>query len=59
MSPIIGILLFVIPPFFLGVLLYWADKPAVESRDPFCAWCVYRSGDDCTHPDSPVTTFTC
>ncbi len=29
MSPIIGILLFVIPPILLVALLYWTDKPAM------------------------------
>ena len=29
------------------------------SRDPVCAWCIYRSGDDCTHPDSPVSGRAC
>jgi hypothetical protein len=26
----------------------------MTAERPFCAWCIYRNGDLCTHPDSPV-----
>jgi hypothetical protein len=25
----------------------------------FCAWCIYRDGDDCTNPESPVSGREC
>ena len=47
--------------------LYWAERrypaPSKPRERPevltFCAWCVHRDGDDCTHPGSPVYGQPC
>lgn len=42
--------------------LYWADRRCPAPTKPkerpvlltYCAWCVHRDADDCTHPNSLV-----
>lgn len=46
----------------LVAFLYWADRRHPAPTKPrerdlaltFCAWCVHRAGDECTHSESPV-----
>jgi hypothetical protein len=36
------------------------SKPRRKAEAPtFCAWCIHRAGDDCTHPGSPVSGQPC
>ena len=47
--------------------LYWADRRYPSPSKPtdpdlalaLCAWCIHRTGDDCTHPGSPVYGQPC
>ena len=48
----------------LGLAWWLQRQPAPPRRPrqerpqlppPFCAWCIYRDGQDCTHPRSPVS----
>jgi hypothetical protein len=47
-------------------LVYFLDKrvPHIWPRrrvkaDAYCAWCIYRDGEDCTNPASPVYPGPC
>ena len=51
----------------LVAFLYWADlkyPTSSKRRQPgylltYCAYCIHRAGDICTHPDSPVYDQPC
>ncbi len=52
----------------LNAFAYWSDKqlPAPQKPRPrktemptFCAWCVYRVGNECANPQSPVHGRKC
>ena len=51
----------------LVAFLHWADRKHPSPSKPwehgylltYCAWCIHRAGDDCTHPDSPVYNQPC
>jgi hypothetical protein len=30
-----------------------------RDAEPFCAWCVWRDGETCTHPPSPLGGQSC
>jgi hypothetical protein len=34
-------------------------SPRPEPHVTFCVWCIYRDGDDCTNPESPVGGEEC
>jgi hypothetical protein len=46
----------------LATVLYWQvhdlglqpSRRRVQEMPTFRAWCIYRAGDDCANPDSPV-----
>jgi hypothetical protein len=48
----------------LGLVL-WEQKQftggarKLRERPTFCAWCVWRDGEDCTNPASPVFAQAC
>jgi len=61
-----------LPPVLIGLTLVallaylnnWERRePAPSQSGPvipaFCAWCKWRKGEDCTHPESPVSGRTC
>jgi hypothetical protein len=46
----------------------WLNRRGFLNRTPgprprphvtFCAWCIYRDGDDCTNPKSPIIGEEC
>jgi hypothetical protein len=46
--------------------LYWTQRQhpdrrrkKVDEAEAYCAWCVYRHGDVCIHPASPVYLGEC
>jgi high-affinity Fe2+/Pb2+ permease len=49
----------------IGLIVFWYAaerrwptplKPRPYTKSPtVCAWCIHRAGDDCTHPESPVS----
>jgi hypothetical protein len=45
----------------LGALLAlaWAVTQPRLGAEPFCAWCLWRAGETCTHPASPVGDRSC
>jgi hypothetical protein len=40
-----------------GLIAWSGPKP--KPRPTIYAWCIYRSGDDCTNPKSPVRGQEC
>lgn len=51
----------------VAAIVYLAGKYLPKSTPPhkcpylltYCAWCIHRAGDDCTHPESPVYNQPC
>jgi len=46
--------------------LYWTERQhpdrrrrKVDEAEAYCTWCVYRRGDICIHPASPVYLGEC
>ena len=57
-------LLWVVVALGLCALAWWVGYPAQPTRPraetpAICAWCRWRAGDDCTHPNSPVSGQSC
>ena len=61
------LLLLVLLPIAVMAIVYIIDKK-VDLSTPrhkrpylltYCAWCIHRAGDHCTHPDSPVYNQPC
>jgi len=38
---------------------YTGGARKLRERTTFCAWCVWRDGETCTHPASPVFGRAC
>ena len=44
---------------WVGRDLTYPTRPPRAETPAICAWCRWRAGDDCTHPDSPVSGQSC
>jgi hypothetical protein len=50
----------------LAAYLYWTKRQDRDRRSrkadevgAYCVWCLYRRGETCTHPQSPVYLQEC
>lgn len=64
-EPLIATLIGVTLASWISALLWAArQSPRLRSRETeergvYCVWCLYRRGDTCSHPGSPVYLEDC